>query len=236
MATIHMDDPNVVFDAPGLFWDMATPDSTPIHMKQVKLALSGLKVNEVADLTDVIVAKMTGNAAFTTPKPALPGLTTAAAALRAKSTLIQTLESTLSTERDLLEAMFTAQKIELRMLASYVQNESHGDPAIIHSAGMEVKGERTAATIPTQVQNLKVSVSDAEGSLESEWQPVLSAVVYLVEVRADATEVWSQVAAITRARVSIPNLTPGGKYWVRVRAIGSAGTGPFSDVACKIAA
>lgn len=231
-----MDDPNVVFDAPGLFWDMATPSSTPINMKQVKLPVAGLKVTEVADLTDVIVAKMTGNAAFPTPDPALADLTAGAAALRAKTTLIQSLESTLSTERDLLGGLFAEHKIELRKLANYVQDESHGDAAIIHSAGMSVKGERTAATVPTQVQNLKVSVTDAEGTLESEWQPVLNAVVYLVEIRPDTSQVWAQVAAITRSRVTISELTPGTKYWVRVRAIGSAGSGPFSDLACRIAA
>ena len=233
----NFDTPGIFWDQPGLYYDAATPGSViPKPMKKVKLSTSKLKPNETADLTDAIVANMTGNASFPTPAPTLASLTAKAAAVRVKRTLLTNMESDLTTERGLLADLTGDLKLNLAMLADYVQDESDGDPNKIHSAGMQVMGERTPVGPMPPVENLKVSMSDAEGTLNSEWQPVFGAFVYLVEMAPAPDGPWTQMSATTKARHTLTNLTPGTKYWVRVRAVGAAGSGPYSDVACRMAA
>jgi hypothetical protein len=205
-------------------------------MKKAKLTTSRLKADETAAITDAIIASMTGNAAFTTPSPSLASLGTQADGIRARLITIATLETDLVTEKGLLVDDLAVLKLDLASLVGYVQHESHGDPNIIHSAGLQVVGDRIPVGPLAQVSNLKLAFGDQEGALTVDWQPIYGAFVYLVETSANPDGPWTQVTATTRARFTLENLTPGTKYWVRVRAVGAAGFGPYSDPACKMAA
>ena len=58
--------------------------------------------------------------------------------------------------------------------------------------------------------------------------------------RADLAEnsegPWTQAIITTRVSHTFTGLTPGTKYWVKVRAVGTSGFGLWSDPACKMAA
>ncbi len=234
---VHYDTPGIAYDAPGLCYDGATPETVTItKMKKAKITLSSTTPDEVANIADGIIAAMTGNAAFPTPNPALAGVTTQTAAVRAKKLLITGLETDLATARGELKDEVGELKNNLLMLRDYVQAESDGDANLIHSAGMQIVGERTPVGPLPQVSNLKVSGTDAEGTLQAEWQPVYGAFTYLIETATNSEGPWTQYTAATRSRAALAGLTPGTKYWVRVRAVGAAGLGPYSDLACKIAA
>lgn len=205
-------------------------------MKKVKLSISRLNANETADLAEAIVAKMTDNPHFPEPEPPLDGLSEQAGTVRKKRMLITNLEATLTTERGLLAGMLGGLKLDLHKLADHVQDKSDGDPNKIHSAGLLCVGDRVPVGPMPQVLNLKISVTDSEGVLRSEWQPVFGAFGYLVETATSPDGPWTQATATSRARHTLSGLTPGTKYWVRVRAVGAAGSGPYSDPACRIAA
>ena len=40
---------------------------------------------------------------------------------------------------------------------------------------------------------------------------------------------------VTKSKATVSGLATGTKYWFRVRAIGAAGPGPWSDPATKVA-
>ena len=233
----HYDTPGLVFDDPTLFYDDATPISvTPHRMKKAKVTFVRNDAETVAGVTESIVAAMTGNANFATPAPTLASLTIKATALRVKKQSVTDLETQLSTARSEQKVLINELKLEVYMLRDYVQDETDGDESKIHSAGMQIVGERQPVGPLPQVQNLKVMVSDLTGTLEAEWRPINGALVYLIETALTAEGQYTQVTACSRSRCTITDLVPGTKYWVRVRAVGAAGLGPYSDVAYKIAA
>lgn len=233
----HYDTPGLVFDDPTLFYDDATPSSvTPHRMKKAKVTFVRNDAETVAGVTESIVAAMTGNANFATPAPTLASLTGKATALRVKKQSVTDLETQLSTARSEQKVLINELKLEVYMLRDYVQDETDGDESKIHSAGMQIVGERQPVGPLPQVQNLKVMVSDLTGTLEAEWRPINGALVYLIETALTAEGQYTQVTACSRSRCTITDLVPGTKYWVRVRAVGAAGLGPYSDVAYKIAA
>ena len=233
----YYDTPGIEYDSPGFIYSDATPGSvTPHAMKKAKVTFVRNDAETVASVTESIVAAMTGNAHYGTPAPTLASLTLKATALRAKKLAITELETQLSTARTDQKDMILDLKHDVFMLRDYVQDEADGDESKIHSAGMQVIGERQPVGPMPAVQNLKVMVSDMTGTLDTEWQTVFGCLVYLVEVATNPEGDWKQVAASSRSRCTILDLVPGTKYWVRVRAVGAAGLGPYSDVAYKIAA
>ena len=233
----YYDTPGLAYDTPGLFYDDATPGNVTHHtMKKAKVVFPRSDAETVASVTESIVAAMTGNANFATPAPTLASVSTKAAAVRAKKLAITGLESDLSTARTDLKTLIVDLKTDVYMLRDYVQDQADGDESKIHSAGMQIVGERQPVGPMPAVQNLKVMISDMSGTLDAEWQTVAGSLVYLIETALNPEGTWTQATACSRSRCTITGLVPGTKYWVRVRAVGAAGLGPYSDVAYKIAA
>ena len=46
---------------------------------------------------------------------------------------------------------------------------------------------------------------------------------------------WQQASVVTKSKTTVSGLTSGTKYWFRVAAVGTAGQGPWSDPATKLA-
>ena len=54
-------------------------------------------------------------------------------------------------------------------------------------------------------------------------------------VTIDNPNSWESVDQVTAARMQLDGLTPGKTYWARLRAIGSAGPGAWSEPVSAIA-
>ncbi len=233
----------ITFDTPGLYWDMPglrydepAPHVIPTSMKKIALGIGRANPDDTAAFTETIVSAMTGNTNFPTPDPALTVLADAAAAIRAKRIEITNMEAALMAKRDQLKDLSRTTKDAVRKMANYVENKSDGAIDKIHSAGFTVMGDPVPGGPLTQVQNLRVQFSDNEGQLDVRYNTVPGAAMYVVETATLPDGPWAQTAITTRTSQTLTDLTPGTKYWVRVRAIGSAGVGPWSDLACKMAA
>ena len=224
------------WDDPSLRWDEPAPGPAPLVMKKIKLNLSALSDLQLAAFADAIVTSMTANANFTTPDPALATLTGDANAIRNKITQIADLDAQHDVAAGQLTALLQATRNDVRMMGDYVQDKSDGNPDKIRSAGFDVQGEPELLGDLAGVENLRVAFSNVEGQLNSRWNKVRGASSYIVEHALNPSGPWTPAAVTTRVSHKITGLTPGQKDYVRLCAVGAAGPGPWSDLACKMAA
>lgn len=230
------------YDAPGLnydsgvFYDALTlPQPTRKRMAKVKLNLNGLSIGDLLQRAVDIKTAMTGNANFTTPIPTLTSVGTLTTAL---TTTNNTYESGLLTQKTNLtnrDNAAAALVAALSQLGGYVEAASAGDDAKIQSAGMGVRGTRAPVTVPTQVMNLSLSAGDNDGELDGQWDPVPNVKTYDVQTSPEpiTSTSWVSKPSVTKSKVVLTGLPSGTRVNVRVRAVGSGGTGAWSDPSIK---
>src|ERR1051325_1886645 len=110
---------------------------------KVSLGLSRMSVPEVIAFASEVVLKMTGNAFFTTPSPALVKITNGASALQTAFNNAQgggTQQTAIMRQkREALETMLIAEGHYVEDVANDPVNAATGAEAIILSAGLAVK-------------------------------------------------------------------------------------------------
>jgi hypothetical protein len=205
-------------------------------MSNAKLGLNELSPEEMVILAETIVTAMTGNANFPTPNPTLAAITTQKNTTHGKITgyknLLDAAKAGLM-QRDDETANLAAL---LTQLMAYVQNASGGDAAKIESAGMSVKGRSAPIGPMARVIDLLLSEGDHAGYVDAMWKPVKGAKGYEVQTCPDPISPtgWTPAQPSSKSSTTIQGLTSGAKVWVRVRALGAAGTGDWSDPALKV--
>lgn len=220
-----------------VFFDEPVPGAAPRkHMKKIKMGLSKLNPTATTQFGYGIVESMTGNIHVPTPDPALSVITADADAVQDKQAEIEAKLTELDTLRTQLGTLTGVLKDDLRKLAANVEDKCDGNEEKLRSTGFSLAGDPTPRGPLDQVQNLRVAVTDNEGQLEVRYKSVPGAASYVIDTATDPDGPWTHYIVITRITQVLTGLIPGTKYWVRVRAVGTNGFGPWSDPACKIAA
>jgi hypothetical protein len=232
--TLRYDQPESLFDS-GLFYPSETALSTK-RMKKIRLGISKLSPDSTASLGEGLVESMTGNAHVPTPDPALSVITTGAGDIRAKQAEIEATKAALDVQRQELVTLTNTLKDDIRMLADNVEDTCNGDEDKLRSTGFILVGDPAPRGPLTQVLNLRVATSDHEGQLDLRYARVPGAASYVIDISTNPEGPWTHNTVTTRITHTITGLTPGTKYWIRVRAVGANGFGPWSDPACKMAA
>ena len=118
-----------------------------------------------------------------------------------------------------------ALRVEHTSLASAVEREARGAAAKI-----------TPSTAPEKVTNLSTTAGDDDGALDGQNDPAAGARTYEIQVSTvdPVAGPWTTKAQPTASRWTLEGLASGQRVWVRVRAVGTNGTGPWSDPATKI--
>lgn len=182
---------------------------------------------------------VSGNANFAAPHPLPnPSLADLQLAVTAAQNAVTDYEEKLSMLRSALNTRNLAignMMLLLNNLAGYVTSVANGDPAIITSAGMFVANDRTPPQPMPQVEGVSIRNTGSEDSLRVEWDVITGAYTYLVECATSLSGPWTQTSVVTAARTEVTGLTPGTRYYLRVRASNPAGLGPWSDVIVKMA-
>jgi hypothetical protein len=82
--------------------------------------------------------------------------------------------------------------------------------------------------------DLTANVGDDEGEIDLGCDPVTGAGSYEWQCRLHADgNAWQPAKTSTTSKITLTGLTPGALYGFRVRAIGAAGPGAWSDEASK---
>jgi hypothetical protein len=118
-----------------------------------------------------------------------------------------------------------------RYIATSVERQARGKPGLIYAAGMNATNV-PRPVLMTPVQNLTLTPGN-EGELLARWRPVRGKRIYDVQVcrgTVISPDRWATKARTTKARCRLNHdLVTGSKVWVRVRAIGTNGTGAWSQ-------
>lgn len=198
----------------------------------VKLAIARLTVSQFIEKARAIVTAMTGNADFPTPVPTLASIETLIDKLEAAETDVL---NNGGKQDYVVRNMFRDElRTELTLLASYVQVTSGGDRVKILSAGFETRRLPAPVGIPDKPANLRITLGELPGSLQLRWGRVRGRLNYKAQYCEGDPLVeanWKDLVELGRNYYVATDLEGGKSYSFRVRALGAAGYGPYSDVA-----
>ena len=229
------DAPDLTYDSWGVYDAAALPQPTRNKMAKVKLNLDRLTVTELIQRATDIKTAMTGNANFTTPIPPLATVTTQLTAVTTTNSTYETGQITQKTNLTNRDNAVAALIATLTLLGSYVEAASLGDAAKIQSAGMSVRAAKTPSAMPAQVGNLSLTAGDNAGEIDAQWDPN-GGKTYEIQTSPDpvTNTSWTNQPSVTKSKAVLLGFTSGARVWVRVRATGPGGIGPWSDPATKI--
>jgi hypothetical protein len=177
--------------------------------------------------------QITGNASFTTPSPTMlvfqGHIDDAAAAILAAG-------SAVTAARVAVQAKHLAMDVlnnDTVLLAAYVDNVAQGDEEKILSSGFLVRAAKTPVSLPTAPIMVEVFAGEFQGQLLARCQPVTSVRLYEYQTTLDpnAESSWVTRGSSSRSSMEINDLTSGDYCWVRIRAVNTAGPGPWSTAA-----
>jgi hypothetical protein len=125
-------------------------------------------------------------------------------------------------------------------LIDAAQASTKGDADKILSLGLtpfEPGRAPAVGPMPT-VANLNATTGDFAGTVDLTWDKVPGARTYNIQLTTTPNDdaSFKLVSASVRSSYTVTGLTSGTKYWFRVAAVGTAGPGPWSDPAEKMAA
>jgi hypothetical protein len=202
------------------------------------LNLAGLTDTEVLAQAHTQAMAMEDNSSvFTTPKPAAAEFTalmqSLQSALSAQSTAQQLAQQRTVEKNNARAALETA----LRTRANYVEDTANGDETKLRLGGFALRAAPVPVGLPAAPQNLSATIGDLEGHLDLSWDKVRGAKSYVIQACADPINPanWAHKSVSTASSHTVNGMLAGTKWWFRVAAVGAAGQGPWSDVACKMA-
>jgi hypothetical protein len=203
-------------------------------LAKVSLALFKLPDAQLIIQTDKIIGNMTGNAAYPTPTPSLASVQTA-------STAFQNALAEAADGGKMKTAEKNAARVvlvdKLRALSLYVQMNCENDLATLLSSGYDATKPPTPVGILPAPEGVTLTQGKMSGALDLQGAPVSRAAGYEGQITQNlgSTSDWTGVGIFTAARMTAQGLSPGTNYWGRMRAIGSAGPGAWSDPVPAIA-
>lgn len=238
---VNYDQAGITYDSIWYYDGGGPTQSQPKkRMASLKLNLSKQNPPQLIALAEIVIPKLAPTAPATPPIPNMAtkvtGLTAKKAAAKTANDNYEAALAALPQLKQARDAAADALRTEHASVAAAVESECKGDPVLLTASGYPLAGANTPATTPpAQVLNLSVTAGDAEGSLDVQFDPQDN-VTYEVQITTGdpITGPYTTKAQPTASHVNIPGLTSGTRVWVRARAIGSKGPGPWSDPGSKI--
>lgn len=177
-----------------------------------------------------LAAGVTNNLKLPNPNPTAAAVTAVTDAVELAYNDAQAARLVAKTKTQALEDKVDEFNTAVSLLASYVDNASGGDAAIIESAGFAVRATPTPVGPLPAPTDLQAQPGEHKGHAALRWSALYGAKSYNIERAEDAAELkWSFLASSTRREADVNSMISGKTYWHRVAAVGAAGQGPWSD-------
>ena len=169
------------------------------------------------------------------PNPTLPALQTLIAAAESGLNAYEAEKDMLRARKKVRDDAINALCDGLRIEADTVQALIGGNPDKIETTGFRIRSRPTPVGIPAKTVNLVVAAGPADGTLKAAWKPVRGVRSYELEASPDPMTPagWIYKGTVTKSKATVNSFASGAKVWVRVRGIGAAGPGPWSDPTVK---
>ena len=202
-------------------------------MTKIKLDIYNLSTPELITCLNAIVSKMTGNATFSTLAAKTTALGTAVTALQTANTDYDASVATTSGKLSARDAARQVAEDAARVLASGAEGVTRV-AADLEGGGWTLAGTASPVGMLPQVGNVCATGGDLEGEVDLTWDPIRRGLQsYLVEYALPPSGPWTQCYVGQASKCTCSGLTSGTEYWFRVRGVGAAGPGPWSDRASK---
>ena len=126
--------------------------------------------------------------------------------------------------------------MEFESDAAHVESDTKGEAALEIAAGFAVAGAPAAIGPMSQPQDLDVTMGSNDGTLDWQCHPVAGASSMEPQTTTNPMDpaTWHTHTAVTQSSGTLTGLPSGVRHYVRVRAIGPLGPGPWSDIASKM--
>lgn len=196
--------------------------------------LSKLNSTQLIARSTFVKERMTDNPAFADPTPALNVLGDAIDAL--SKAIVDALDGGV-TATAIKNKRHQELLLLLKQLGGHVSSVAEGNALAILSSGFSVRRKGTPAPEPAAPRDLRATISDHSGRMYLNWAPVTTALTYHVEGNSNDPSVeadWKLVGVSTRARYVVNGLPAKTTCHFRVAGIGTAGKGPWSQVASSL--
>ncbi|MDZ4844195.1 MAG: fibronectin type III domain-containing protein [Chitinophagales bacterium] len=203
-------------------------------MAKVKLGLRNLSASETIIKGTSILYQMQGNPNF--PPETTPPLSEIAAQLaelRTTTANAMNHDKVMITRRNQKHEEFL---VLLRKLGGWVSMQTD-NIVVIQSSGFDVIEKKHASPEMTQPERARSISNAGAAQLKIMWRPVQGATQYVVETTTEkepyrAEVKWNVCGYSSQAKLTIDSseLKPLTPYYFRVRALGTSGIGPPSDI------
>ena len=207
-------------------------------MMKFKLELFKKKTADKLTLGATHIAAMTGNTNYpqATRVPTDAQVQAAQDALATAQAEVDAAEIAWKQKLQIRDQKEAAWDTVITARANNCEAVTPNDPAALASTGFPLRssGGGPIGALPAP-GNLRAEATLTEGQIELRCNVVKGASSYEWECRPynDLNAPWEAVKPSTSARLLVTGLTPGTNYAFRVRAIGSAGPGTWSDEASE---
>lgn len=233
----HLDsNPPIFFDA-GIFFD-AAPPATPKHtMANILRNWSKLGRKDRLDFGKKIKTNLAKTPApVASPNPTVAQLGTLCTAADTLINEVDDLETQLKAKRSARDAALDALMAGVEQEAKTVEAIPNVTDDVILAVGFAIAGVPQPAPPITQPLDLSVTASDNEGALDWQSHPVPGSIGMEVSTTATPNDnaSWVSRGTVSQSSGTITGLTSGIRTYVRIRAIGPSGPGPWSDLAGKM--
>lgn len=241
--SLLFDTPGLSFDS-GLTFDAAGPGPSPYPtpkprnrtMTQFKLELKKRTPDDKVLLGAAHISAMTGNTNYpdATRVPTDAQVQTAQDDLANANAAVAAAEIAWKEKIQLRDQKVEAWDMVITARANNCEAVTPGNAAALQSTGFPLRSSGGPVGPLPAPTDLRAKALANEGEIELRCNTVKGASSYEWECRLhDGTSLWQSVKTGTTTKIVVPNLTPGTVYAFRVRAIGSAGPGTWSDEATE---
>lgn len=204
-------------------------------MIKIKLELKDKTAGEKIALGQNHITAMNGNTTYPAASrvPSDTDLADAQAELVAKTAAVDAAETVWKLRIQERATAETDWDTKITSRAAYCEAVTPGDGAALASTGFPLRGNPSPIGALPAPGDLRATATDNEGVIELRCNTVKGASSYEWECKLhdNIAAPWTAIKTSTTAKILVPALTPGALYAFRVRAIGSAGPGAWSDEA-----